>query len=515
MREGIGAGQVKKETAAKIRYGMERVIISAAACIITAAVLNVGLSGLGIPLAFSIIISLALCVTGALLIARRLPAGLIDIRKQKPWLSIAWLILGIAAVAQIIRLSIFMINPTLSQYSIFPGDKWYVEHCCLTAYSESARLVSEGNKNIYDPVNYLNRKESGFNVDSYHYPPPFLLLPASLRAVAGNNFLSVRSLWFTLNALSLMLAIALVVYKLEPRGKIRTIGTAPLIWLSMPVLLGLQISNVQIMIVSISIITWALFPKKPYSGGGLLAMCSVGKIFPGLLFIYLIARRKWKEVLLTAGFAILLTLLAFFIFGAQPFKSFIDYELPRLATGEAFSRPFSRLFAIARNMSPFGIALKLERMGVPGITMETGRIFSSAYYLLIIFLIIRSVRRQPASAIESLSIWLSVLSLGAIASPFSPATYVLSSPILLLCIDYRIFRLSYVLIFSLFISLPFFLSQNAPFLLLVICNTPAQLLAIGIPALILWRAGKREFEQDTAGKVVDQEKSSILKYQLN
>jgi hypothetical protein len=101
---------------------------------------------------------------------------------------------------------------------------------------------------------------------------------------------------------------------------------------------------------------------------------SVAKIFPGILFVHLAAQKKWREVIWTAVFAFVLILSAFLIIGPHPFKMFIEYELPRLSSGEAFSRPFSKLFAVARNMAPFGIPLKLGGLGMSGMTLEIGRI---------------------------------------------------------------------------------------------------------------------------------------------
>jgi hypothetical protein len=495
LREGIGSEKTKYETVVTTETGIERFTAAGIVSLVAAFVANVGLWGLGIPLPVSIIISSALCVSGTLFLAPRLPLVLKGSLRQKPGPAIVWLILGIAALLQTARLSIFMINPALSQYSIFPGNKWFVEHCCLTAYGESARLLGDGEKNIYDPQNYIDRKVASFNVDPYHYPPPFLLLPLMVRGVTGGDFLNVRAFWFALSAILLILAMGLLTYRLEPENRLRAIGMAPLIWLSMPVMAGLQVSNVQIMVISISIIAWAIFPRRAAIGGMLLAMSSVAKIFPGILFVHLVAQRKWREVIWTAVFAIVLILLAFLIVGPIPFKMFIEYELPRLSSGEAFSGPFSRLFAVARNMAPFGIPLKLGGLGVPGMTLEISRIISMIYFLGVLSLAIWSARKQPRSNIEAASTWLSLLSLGTLVSPFAPASYVLSSLVLLVCINREIFRLPSVLIIWLFISGPFLVSQEAPFLILVLCYLPSQIIAIGIPAFILYRTGLRTTQE--------------------
>ena len=114
---------------AVIKPGIERLIISIILnCIFGLAVL-VGLKSLGIITIAAIILAIISALTGVILLTKRLPVELIGIKKQKPLLSVAWLVMALLAFLMIGRLSVFMIEPTLSQYSLFPGDKWMVEHC--------------------------------------------------------------------------------------------------------------------------------------------------------------------------------------------------------------------------------------------------------------------------------------------------------------------------------------------------------------------------------------------------
>jgi hypothetical protein len=485
-----------------VRPGIERFAIAIVVSSCAGLVSYVGLRGLGAPSLLATLAVVLLSVGVVLWLLRRLPVALDGMRKQRPWLSAAWLLLGLIALVQTARLSVFMLDPTQPRYSLFPEDQWMVGHCCLTAYSESARLMGEGEQNIYNVGLYRDRKLESFNVDPYHYPPPFLLLPLAVRAVVGGDFESVRAVWFGMSALALMLAMGLITYRLEPEGRLRAIGMAPLIWCSMPVLSGLQMSNVQILVVSISAIAFASFPRRTAVGGMLLAMSAVAKIFPGILFVYLLARRKWRAVGWTAGFALFLTVVALIVVGPVPFQSFVEYELPRLSSGEAFSRPFTRVFAVARNMAPFGIPLKLGWLGIPGMTMEVGRVVSMIYLFGVVGLAIWAGRRQPRSGTEAASVWLSLLSLGTLASPFAPANYVLVSLVWLVCMNRELFRPVAAVVIWLLISAPFMISREAPFLLQAICYFPAQALAIGVPVVILWGAGlerAREQAQEESG----------------
>ncbi len=480
-------------------YGVERIIISVLVNLILSLALLVGLKALGISLFISIPLAVLSTLIGSLWLTKKLPSELNGIRKQKPLLSSLWIFIALIALTQTARLSVFMIDPSQTHYSLFPGDKWFVEHCCLTAYSESARLAMDGEKNIYTPELYFGaefiknknfrQKIDGFNVDGYHYPPPFLLLPIMARAVVGGNFLDLRMLWFALGVLSLLFTIGFITFRLEPEGRLRMIGMAPLFWCSVPVLAGLQMSNVQIIIIAISIISMAAFTYNKPVGGILLAMSSVAKIFPGILMVYLLAQKKFREVVWVVGFAVVLSIIAFLVVGPNPFQAFIGYELPKLSSGEAFSGPFSRAFAVAANMAPFGIPLKLGQLGVPGMTLEIGRIVSSVHLLMVLILAIWSGRQKPRSNTEMISVWISLLSLGSLVSPFAPANYVLVPVVLLVCLNREFFRPLAAIIIWLVISAPFLISREAPFLIQALCFLPSQIIAIAVPAFILYRAG--------------------------
>jgi hypothetical protein len=494
-----------------IHQNIERLIVSISINYIFGLAVLVGLKSLEISIGVAIPLAVLSAIAGVFLLTKRLPTELIGIRKRKPWLCYTWLIIALVCVLQTSRLSIFMIDSSQTQHSLFPGDKWMVEHCCLTAYNESAKFVTEGEKNIYNKELYFGaeflidkkfrRKIDGFNVDPYHYPPPFLLLPITARTVVGDSFLDLRMLWFAISVLSLMTAIGFMIYRLEPEGRMRLIGMVPLIWCSMPVLAGLQMSNVQIIIISISIIAMAFFPLNRPLGGLLIAMSSVAKIFPGILFVYVLAQRKFREAQWIAGFVILLSLTAFLVVGPNPFKAFIEFELPLLSSGEAFSGPFSNAFAVARNMAPFGIPLKLGWLGVPGMNLEIGRIVSFVHLLMVLILAIWSGRHKPRTNTEMISVWISLISLGSLVSPFAPANYVLVSVILLVCLNREYFTPLLTIIIWLIICVPFFISREAPFLIQALFFLPSQFIAIAVPAFILYRAGlKSKVKQENVLK---------------
>ena len=472
---------------------MVAIVVAGTACLAAFVLLR----GLGLPWLLAAGLVLVLGAAGGAWLARRLPEALEGVRRRRPWLAAAWLLLGVVALGQTARMSTFMLDPARAGTSLFPGDPWYVGHCCLTAYSESVRLTGGGSPNIYDPSVYLDRRVGPFNVDAYHYPPQFLLLPLAVRAAAGDggaggvDFLSVRRIWFGLSALGLLLALGLLAARLEGEARLRAIATAPAIWCSLPAQLGLQMSNFQILAVSISVLALVAFPRRAALGGALLATTIVSKIFPGILLVYLLARRQWREAAWTSGFAVLLSVLAFAVVGPTPFRKFVEYEMPRLSSGEAFERPFSRDFAVAHNMAPFGIPLKLARLGVPRMTLAAGHAVSLVYGLLVAGLAFWSGRRAPRSRLEEASVWLALLSLGTLVSPFAPSNYVLVSLVWLVCLNRDLFSPGTAAAVWLLTSATFLFPRESPFLTLAIVNVPAQLLALGVPAFVLWRAGQR------------------------
>ncbi|MEO8275711.1 MAG: glycosyltransferase family 87 protein [Thermoanaerobaculia bacterium] len=474
---------------------LERGLIALAMGAVVAMASRVGLRGAGMSAAAAVVVGLLLGLAVAVALARRLPADLDGLAKTHRWWCAAWLLVAALAVVQTARASAFMLDPTAKESSLFPNDPWYVAHNCLTAYTESARFATSGETNVYRSELYLDRKMGTFNIDAYLYPPPFLLFPLALKAVAGTDYPHERMVWFGVSALALLAALAAVAGALEPASRRRAIAAMPAIWLSVPVQVGFQMSNVQLLIVSISVLSWFGFRRARPVGGALLALATVGKIFPGVLALYLVFRRRWRDAIVTAAFGLIFCGAIYAVVGPAPFHAFVDYELPRLSSGESFCRPFSRAFAVAHNMAPFGIPLKLEKLGVPGAGFSAGRWISTLYGLTIVALALWAARRprtpEAAAPGIELPVWLALLSLGTLASPFAPASYVLALVVWLAAIDRENISPALAGFVWIATSAPFLLPREGDFLVRVLAYFPAQACALGVPAYVLWRAGRK------------------------
>ena len=62
-------------------------------------------------------------------------------------------------------------------------------------------------------------------------------------------------------------------------------------------------------------------------------MAIVSKLSPAFLLVYLIARRRWREVAWTLGACAAFALVGLAFLGSAPFEAFLSYQLPRIQSG--------------------------------------------------------------------------------------------------------------------------------------------------------------------------------------
>lgn len=331
----------------------------------------------------------------------------------------------------------------------------YGRHCCLTAYAAADELAFHGAENIYDPDRYDDEPDEPtsvhqditgkFGMDNYQYPPPFLLLPRVL-AIVGEDFLDVRAIWFALSLWSLVgaaLAIAVWCGGLDDKPMLLLV---PLLLAASPVLGTLQTGNAHVLVIALSLLGMLLIARgRPSIGGLLLAYAIVAKIFPGLLGLYLLTQRRWRAAAWTAGWGALLIGTSLVVYGLQPWESFIEYQVPRLSSGEAFWWvACARFFTpVAINMSLPGTAFKVEALEAMSgsaypIFKLAGTIYTIVVPLIVIALAVSRRRivqadRRTATDVRygEVLIWVVVLLLGQWRSPFLPWGYGAILPLLL------------------------------------------------------------------------------------
>jgi hypothetical protein len=177
--------------------------------------------------------------------------------------------------------------------------------------------------------------------------------------------------------------------------------------------------NAQLVFVVLAVVALLAFERGRHAVGGLLlAYAIVGKLFPGLLLVYLAIRREWRAVGWTAGWAAILTLVTVADIGWAPFPAFFDH-LPRLLSGEAF--PMLRSAVTPPNSQSIpGLVLKLPSLSGPEVPFVSLKIAGWIYSAVILWATVRLALRPLAPRVAPLG-WLVVLGLAAFRSPFIPS----------------------------------------------------------------------------------------------
>lgn len=367
---------------------------------------------------------------------RRLPEALDGLALRRKGVAALMLLLGLAAVFQTTRLGVFMGDARRTDLSLVPEAPFLVNHSCLTAYVEGARLATAGAENLYDAEHWPELSGSPLSaeaaaryapmhLDAFAYPPPFLLLPRLLLSPLG-EFASQRALWFALNALLLAAGMWTLARWLGGRAGLRALLLAPLLWCSQATLVTLQVGNVHVAVVVAAMLALVAFQsKRPALGGALLAFAVLAKLSPGVLVLVLVVQRRHREVAWTLAFGAAYLLLALAWFGTAPFAAFVSYELPRLASGEALAF-LAGPESVAINLAPFGLPFKLAALGLDlGDEWAIARTINVIFTLAIVLLAIVGARRvrleDRADPHANAVLWTALLTLAALRSPLAPA----------------------------------------------------------------------------------------------
>ncbi len=372
-----------------------------------------------------------LTFSGVPALTRRLPATLDGLSRRACLLTGVWILVALAAVVQTARLAVFMDAPARTACSVLPWDSFWRVHSCFSAYVIAADRVRAGDDEIYVmpmPADVAGRYEAAFaplGVDDFLYPPTFLVLPRLGLALTDDVFV-LRRAWFATEVVLLALALGLVARLVGGREGLRIGLMAPAVWAATPVLLTLQIGNVQLATFAAGMLALvAVHAGHRGTGGWLIALLATGKIFPGILGVPLLARRQWRVVAWTAAAVIMIAVCALATMGTGPFRAFAA-SLPSMSHGDLFfpssieAADRARLAAV--NFSVFGLVMKLRQAGVPHLGPDIAGAIGWIYTLALLALLWRaSARARPGLPLAQ--VWLAALVLGAARSPFVPSAY--------------------------------------------------------------------------------------------
>lgn len=381
-------------------------------------------------------------VAGAIVAAlalRLLPSSSADASAVSRGLVIVSAIATIGALLAFGRMSVFMVDPSRVDSSFIPSSEWEYRHSCATAYFVAARAASTSS-NVYEQSLYTARDDDPnkprkpqtigpFRVDVFEYPPPFLLLPRALRILTP-DFIPFRMVWFGLNGVFILLCMIVVAGQLTPASRTRALLLLPLAWFSLPMMSTMQKGNVQASVVAASMLAMVLFERRrPVLGGTLLAFAIVSKLYPGMLLVYLLARREWRAAAWTAAMAAIFAVVVFADLGRDVYATFAEH-LPGLLSGEAFPA-FRNPAAMAGNFSIPGLVFKLKLFGAEGMGFTAAKLVGWIYTLVVVAATWLLAQRNP-SRDEKPLVWLAILTLATLRSPFLPQAYAAVPPLWLL-----------------------------------------------------------------------------------
>jgi hypothetical protein len=215
-----------------------------------------------------------------------------------------------------------------------------------------------------------------------------------------------------------------------PAAGTRALLYSPLIWAAIPTISTLQKGNVQGMVIVASMLAMVLFERRRWAAGGvLLAFVTLSKLYPGLLIVYLLARREWRAVAWTAVMGAVFLVWSILDTGWAPYVAFRGH-FPGLVGGEAFPA-FRNPAATAINFSIPGLVFKLKLFGVPGMSFGAAKVVGWIYTLIAAAVTVLAARRNPRDGERPL-VWLAILILATLRSPFLPQAYAAFPPLWLL-----------------------------------------------------------------------------------
>ena len=205
---------------------------------------------------------------------------MIALARRHWWLVLLW----IAGVASVARLTAFMIDPARTAGSIVPDDDFYSHHNCATAYVRAGELAQARVANLYLEQHYWGSRPDDprasigpFAVDLYEYPPPFLL-PVRAALAVTRDFMTLRVAWFVVELALLLYAGYRLAHWIGGRSGRRIVALAPALIASAPALATLQLGNFQLAAYSLSILAMVAFAdRRDALGGALLAFAKIGR----------------------------------------------------------------------------------------------------------------------------------------------------------------------------------------------------------------------------------------------
>lgn len=330
-------------------------------------------------------------------------------------------------LVQLVPLTAFILDPTVAAWRPTPWTPMPSRHACSTAYWTACEAAARGGSLYDENLSSLPQPNPGqpriprpmgpLNIDPFEYPPSFLPVPALLRQLAG-DYWGFRKLFFALTLATVALVAVALARRLDGRLGTHALWLTPFLLTAPTMIATLHMGNVQLAAIAAALLAFLLFERGQFAWGGLaLGYVTAGKLFPGLLVVYLLLRREWRAAGWTVAWGAAFASAALLLYGVTPWIEFL-HEMPALLSGEAFSA-FRNPDAIANNQSVPGIVFKLKIAGVPHMDYFAMRLVGWVYTVGILAVTVWLARRARPQGREPL-VWLIILFLATMRSPFLP-----------------------------------------------------------------------------------------------
>ncbi len=379
-------------------------------------------------------------LAGVPALAAHLPGVLDGSLRRRPVVAVLVGVLCLIGLARGSLLGVFMTDRDQEWASAAPFAEEAVQHQCLPAYLYAGELNNRGVANVYDHNLYPDAT-SGAEVqteivgletevkDPFLYPPTFLLI-ARLGPAVSKDYGLLRVCVFGINALAILVLGLLLPAWIGGRKGLIVGLLFPAFWASLPTLFTLQFGQFQLIAVALAVGSMLAFSRGYRAAGGcLLAVATLSKVFPGILLVWLLGRRAWRELGWTAAFGSAVVAISTIVIGRETWRIFIFEHVPRLATGDVapFFKESQR--RIAENISVYGLPFKLEALGVLPNAQAVASLVNGAFAILLIALAFLAGRSIRANRYEQALAWLALLALASLRSPYAPGSYVYASAI--------------------------------------------------------------------------------------
>lgn len=256
--------------------------------------------------------------------------------------------------------------------------------------------------------------ESGVSNPNYYlYPPLFAVAMLPLALVP---YATAFAIWLGVNVL--LLAASLALFLAGRRGSLLVTASCVLVAGAFhPVWHHLKIGQSSLLVLFLLALTMRLLLRGRDVGAGIaLAGAILLKLTPGILLVFLAARRRWRALASAAAAMLVLSLLSGLVAGVEPQATYFGEMVPLLGAGTAFY-PNQSLNGLITRLLGLGDYRKADL----SLDLAAPRILGLAGGLVVVALSLAAVvRRRRDGSPEAIEDGFAVLILASLmASPIS------------------------------------------------------------------------------------------------